>query len=58
MKTGELERSYRDELIKVGIESHRAEQAAKNLSWEQLLLISDIWLEWTPTFSQVEDKPQ
>jgi len=54
MKTGKLGQSYRDELIKAGVESHRAEQAAKSLTWEQLMLISEIWLEWTPPFSQVE----
>lgn len=54
MKTEKLEQSYKDQLVKAGVDFQRAEQAAKNLTWEQLQLISEIWLEWAPAFSQVE----
>jgi len=52
MKTQKLENSYKDQLVKAGVAPHRAEQAAKNLTKEQLQLISEIWPEWAFAFSQ------
>jgi hypothetical protein len=56
MKTGKLEHSYRDQLVKAGVAFHKAEQAAKSLTSEQLKLIGEIWPEWAVTFSQAEVK--
>jgi len=56
MKTEKLEHSYKDQLVKAGVPPHRAEQAAKSLTSEQLQLISEIWSEWAATFSQAEVK--
>lgn len=54
MKTEKLEQSYKDQLVKAGVDLHRAEQAAKVLSKDELQLISDIWPEWAVVFSQAE----
>lgn len=56
MKTEKLERSYKDQLVKAGVPPHKAEQAAKTLTNEQLQLIGDIWPEWAVSLSQVEVK--
>jgi hypothetical protein len=41
-----LMQSYKHQLVKAGVEFHRAEQAAKILTWEDLQLVSEIWPEW------------
>ena len=46
LKTEKLEQSYKDQLVKVGVDFQRAEQASKVLTSEQLLLVSEIWPEW------------
>jgi hypothetical protein len=55
MKTEKLEQSYKEQLVKAGVATYRAEQAAKTVTREQLQLISEIWPEWASTFSQVKD---
>lgn len=54
MKTEKLEQSYKDELVKAGVDFHRASLAAKSLSRDDLQLISEIWPEWAVVFSQAE----
>lgn len=54
MKTEQLEQSYKDQLVKAGVDSHRASLAAKSLSRDELQLISEIWPEWAVAFSQAE----
>ena len=49
-----LKQSYKQQLLKAGVDFHRAEQAADILTWEQLQLISEIWPEWAAAFSQTE----
>lgn len=54
MKTEKLRQSYKEQLVRVGVDPHRAEQAAKVLSGEELRLISEIWPSWGAVFPQVE----
>jgi ATP-dependent protease HslVU (ClpYQ) peptidase subunit len=54
LKTEKLEQSYKDQLVKAGVDFQRAEQASKVLTREELLLVSEIWPEWAVVFSQVE----
>lgn len=54
LKTEKLEQSYKNQLVKVGVDFQRAEQAARALSGEELLLVSEIWPEWATVFSQVD----
>lgn len=49
MKTEVLMQSYKHQLVKAGVDFHRAEQAAKILTWEDLQLIGEIWPEWAAT---------
>ena len=56
MKTEKLKQSYKDQLVKVGVDPHRAENAANVLTSEQLQLIGEIWPEWTTVFLQTEVK--
>lgn len=49
-----LEQLYKDQLVRVGVDLRRAEQAAKALTREELLLVGDIWPEWAIAFSQME----
>lgn len=56
MKTEELEQSYKEQLVRVGVDPHRAEQAAKLLTGEELRLISEIWPGWGAVFPPVENE--
>lgn len=58
MKTEKLEQSYKDQLVKAGVDFHRAEQAAKILSREELKLIGEIWPEWAAVFFLAEGERQ
>jgi lipopolysaccharide/colanic/teichoic acid biosynthesis glycosyltransferase len=51
-----LKQRYQKQLVKVGVHPFKAEQAAKALSAEELLLISDIWPEWATVFSKTEQE--
>lgn len=53
LKTEKLEQSYKNQLVKVGVDFQKAEQAAKTLTGEELLLISEIWPEWAAVFSKI-----
>ena len=54
MKAEMLKQSYKQQLVKAGVDFYRAEQAANILTWEELQLISEIWPEWAAAFSQTE----
>ncbi len=54
METEKLRQSYKKQLIRAGVDSHKAEQAIKNLTREELQLIRDIWSEWAVTLKENE----
>ena len=54
MEANKLRQSYKDELIKVGVEPYRAEQAAQTLTRDELQMIGDIWSEWAALFYKIE----
>lgn len=56
MKTEKLEQSYQEQLVKAGVDLHRASQAAKSLSRDELQLIGEIWPDWAVSFSQAESE--
>ncbi|WP_181280529.1 hypothetical protein [Aphanothece hegewaldii] len=41
-----LQQSYYNELIKVGVCPQKAEQAAMSMSSEELMMIAEIWIQW------------
>ncbi len=56
MKTEALEQSYKEQLVRVGVDPQRAEQAAKLLTREELKLISEIWPGWAAVFPHAENE--
>ncbi len=56
METEKLKQSYKDMLVRAGVDFHRAEQAVKNLTWEELHLIGEIWPEWAAAFAQTQNE--
>ncbi|MBV9388016.1 MAG: hypothetical protein JOZ78_16455 [Chroococcidiopsidaceae cyanobacterium CP_BM_ER_R8_30] len=58
METQKLKQSYKNQLIKAGIDSYKAEQVVKNLTREDLQLIREIWLEWALTLTENEFNEQ
>lgn len=52
MELSQLQRSYYQQLLKAGVASERAFQAARSLSQEQLLIISEIWSDWSRVTEQ------
>jgi hypothetical protein len=42
----QLQGSYRNELIRAGVSPQKAEQAAKTMSNQDLMLIGEIWGQW------------
>jgi len=55
METAKLQKAYRTQLIQVGVNSHRAEQASRALTKTDLQLIGEIWPEWAVIFLQTEN---
>ncbi len=47
MELSQLQRSYYQQLLKAGVTSERAFKAARSLTKEQLLIISEIWSDWS-----------
>lgn len=47
MELTQLQHSYYEQLLKAGVNTERAFQAASSLSTEQLDLIRDIWSDWS-----------
>lgn len=47
MELTQLQQSYYQQLLKVGITGKRALMAAKSLDELQLLLIREIWSDWS-----------
>lgn len=56
MNLFKLKQSYQEELIKVGVNSLKAKQAAKVLSVEEFQFISDIWPEWEKIVFKIEQE--
>ena len=55
MKTEMLMQSYKHQLVKAWVNFHRAEQATKILTWEDLQLISEIWPEWATCINDLAE---
>jgi hypothetical protein len=47
-----LRYSYRDELIKAGVPPAKAEQAARSITTQELILIGEIWGQWAAILSR------
>lgn len=45
-KFTDLQQSYYNELIKVGVCPQKAEQAAMSMSQTELKMIAEIWSQW------------
>ncbi len=56
MEIEKLKQSYKNQLLKAGVDAHRAEQAIKNMTREELQLIREIWSEWTVVLPQTENE--
>lgn len=52
MKTKRLKQSYREQLVKAGVNPQKAAQAAKIMTMRELQLIGEIWPEWAAIYSQ------
>lgn len=58
MDTEKLKQSYKKQLLKAGVDPHKAEQAAMNLTREELKLIHQIWPEWAAALPRAENQIQ
>ncbi len=47
MNSDEVKQSYQNQLLKAGVDTKKAKKAAENLSFEELLLICEIWQDWS-----------
>lgn len=56
MEVEELKQSYKNQLMRAGVDFHKAEQAVNNIKDEELQLIREIWSDWTVVFSQTENE--
>jgi hypothetical protein len=54
MEINLLKQSYKNQLVKAGVDSYRAEQAVKNLTKEELQLIREIWSDWAAVLTESE----
>lgn len=46
MEIEKLKQSYKNQLVKAGVDLRRAEQVVRNVTLEELQLILEIWPEW------------
>jgi hypothetical protein len=51
MSTDQFKNLYRTLLMKFGVSSIKAEEACKNLTFDDMRIISEIWPEWQAIFS-------
>ncbi len=56
--TEKLKQSYKNQLIKAGVDLHKAERVAINLTREELQLIHEIWPEWAAVLARTEAQTQ
>lgn len=56
MEVEELKQSYKNQLMRAGVDFHKAEQAVSNMKDEDLQLIREVWSDWTVVFSQAENE--
>lgn len=52
----QLKKIYQAELIRVGVPLPKAEQAAQNITSEQLRLIGEIWADWAKVINSFDTK--
>ncbi len=53
MTCEQLQQSYQQQLVKAGVSQHKAEQAARTLSRQELQIISEIWQDWGKVFASL-----
>ena len=46
MEIDKLKQSYKEQLIRAGVNPWQAEQAVKKLTINELNLIREIWIDW------------
>ena len=49
----QLNRIYQEQLLMVGVPLSKAEQAAQNMTPEQLIIIGEIWADWGTVLAQL-----
>lgn len=54
----QLKQIYLEQLMKVGVAQSKAEQAANNLTIQQLKMIGEIWEEWFLILNRSPDEPE
>lgn len=54
MKIDTLKQSYKEQLIKAGVEPQKAVQAAEKITREELNLIGEIWADWAKASRHIE----
>ena len=54
MNPKQIKQSYKEQLIKKGVDSQKAELAAENLTQAELRLIGEIWFDWRIILQKLE----
>jgi hypothetical protein len=49
-----LKQSYKEQLIKAGVEPQKAVKAAEKITREELNLIGEIWTDWANAARRIE----
>lgn len=52
----QLNKIYQEQLVMVGVPLSKAEQAAQNMTSEQLRLIGEIWADWATILGHHDKK--
>ncbi len=47
MNLPDLKQAYQEQLLRYGVDVEKAKQAAERLSLEELMMISEIWRDWS-----------
>ena len=55
MEINLLKQSYKNQLVRAGVDHHKAEQAVEDMTSEDLQLIQEVWSDWILVSPQTEN---
>lgn len=55
MEINLLKQSYKNQLVRAGVDHHKAEQAIEDMTSEELQLIQEVWSDWVLVSPQIEN---
>lgn len=55
MEINLIKQSYKNQLVRAGVDHHKAEKAVEDMTSEDLQLIQEVWSDWVLVSHQTEN---